>query len=99
MQINGAPNSPWSGAGSPNPVFSFSDDLSSVSELNNQTNVYLRLVMNSTTATNGSPVGTGGTYRVDNVAITATPVPEPATLALAIAGGVGFGVRRKKQTC
>lgn len=99
VQINGSPNSPWSSAGSPNAVFSFSRDLSSITALNNQANIYLRLVMNSTTATNGSPVGTGGTNRVDNVAITATSVPEPATLAMGLAGAiglVGYAVRRKR---
>jgi len=102
VQINGSPNSPWSSVGSPNSVFSFSRDLSSITALNNQANVYLRLVMNSTTATNGSPVGTGGTNRVDNVAVTATPVPEPATLALSLAGAVGlvgYAVRRKNMAC
>jgi hypothetical protein len=99
VQINGSPNSPWSSLGSPNPVFSFSNNLSAITALNNQANVYLRLVMNSSTANNGSPVAAGGTNRVDNVAITATPVPEPATLAMGLAGAiglVGYAVRRNK---
>jgi len=100
VQINGTPNSPWSSAGSPNSAFSFSRDLSSVSAINNAANVYFRLVMNSTVSANEGSIGTSGTNRVDNFSISASPVPEPATLALGLVGAIGLvavGLRRNKQ--
>ena len=70
-------------------VFNF--DLSPVTALDNQSNVYLRLVAEQT------PAGTG-TGRIDDVSITA--VPEPSTyalLALSAAGVAGYVVRRRRR--
>lgn len=61
---------------------SFSYDLSSVSSLNGQAEVFFRLTATS------APTSTGGTNRIDNVQITG--VPEPSTVGLAIAGGLGL---------
>jgi hypothetical protein len=44
-------------------------DLSGVSELINQSLVYIRFVQNSTTSINGGTVASGGTGRIDNITI------------------------------
>lgn len=90
----GAPNPAWNTT-TPSSAYSFSYDLSSVTALDNASDVYFRLVDTSTTSANGGTVGTAGTDRVDN--FTVAPVPEPSTCLL-----VGFGtlalllVRRRK---
>ena len=71
----------------------FTADMSSVTALDNQANVYLRLVAEQT------PAGTG-TGRIDNVSITAATVPEPTTyalLALSAAGLGGYLIRRRRR--
>lgn len=47
-------------------------DLSSITDLIDKSDVYIRLVNTSTNAINGSTVGTGGTSRVDNFKILGT---------------------------
>jgi hypothetical protein len=87
--ITTTPNA-WSSA-SNNPIFNLSYDLSSITSLDNQTNVYLRLVSEQTSAA-------AGTGRIDNVSITA--VPEPSTfalLALSAAGIGGYIFRRRRR--
>jgi hypothetical protein len=79
---------------------SFSYDLSLITALNNLSTAYFRIVDQSATtggAVNGGNVGTGGTGRVDNFIVNATPVPEPSTIALAVLGGLAclVGLRRK----
>jgi hypothetical protein len=71
----------------PNPASNFSADLGSITALNNQANVYFRLV-----ATN-APGSPGGINRVDDFTVT---IPEPATglLALVCLGALGL-VRRR----
>ena len=71
-------------------------DLSSVVALNNQASVYFRLVDEDTTAANGLPVASGGTDRVDNFTVTASPVPLPAALWLLASGLFGLGAVRKR---
>lgn len=78
----GAPNASWNATTS-SAAYSFAYDLSSVTALDNQANIYLRLTNSSTVAINLGTVATGGTSRVDNVIVSATPVPEPFTLGLA----------------
>lgn len=94
-------NGSWSAGAAVNTT-SFSQNLSAVTALNNQANVYFRLVDNSTTAINGTTVASGGTGRVDNftvsgVAVTVS-VPEADTYAMMLAGLglMGFMVRRRK---
>jgi hypothetical protein len=74
-------------------------DLSSITALDNQSAVYFRIVDNSTTAINGSAVGTGGTDRVDNFTVTAaTVVPEPSTMLLAGAGLASLLALRRRRS-
>ena len=84
-----APNA-WNAATN-YPIFNFTNDFSAVVELNNQANVYFRLVVQET-------AGSAGTGRVDD--ITFTGVPEPSTyamLALAGAGFAGYVIRRRRR--
>lgn len=86
----------WSST-TPNPVHTYSFDLSAVDALEDQSTVVIRLINNSTTAIGGGTVAAGGTGRVDNFTVMATPVPEPGALALMLAGlgAVGFLARRR----
>ena len=71
-------------------------DLSSITSLDNQAALYFRLVDEDTTAANGLPVASGGTDRVDNFTVTASPVPLPAALWLLVSGLFGLGAVRKR---
>src|SRR6185436_10518893 len=62
----------WATSGSPFAASRRTLDLSTVTALDNQSTVYIRLVDNSGTAINGSPVATGGTNRVDNFIVNGT---------------------------
>lgn len=94
---NATPNIPWNTT-TYNSAYTFNFDLSTVTALDNQAAVFLRLVDNSTVSANGGTVGTGGTDRVDNVVVSATVVPEPAAIVLAILGGLtGMVVLRRKS--
>jgi hypothetical protein len=78
----------WSST-TPNPDSTFTLDMTAVTDLNNQPEVFFRIVAASAAA------GTGGTARVDN--FTVVQVPEPSTFALmALAGGLFLAVRRRK---
>jgi hypothetical protein len=52
----------------------------------------------SAVSANGGTVGTGGTDRVDNFVVSASPVPEPSSLALGLIGGFAWlvALRRKR---
>jgi hypothetical protein len=79
------PQIAWSNA-IPNPLSSFSADLTSVTSLNNQANVYFRLVATA----GGAP---GAVSRVDNFTV---HIPEPASVALMLLATFGiFGLRRR----
>jgi hypothetical protein len=64
----------------------YSQNLSSITGLDGQATAYFRMVDNTTRSAGNGTVGTAGTDRVDNVNISATPVPEPATFVLAAIG-------------
>ncbi len=83
---NSSPNS-WSSSTAITTT-SFSFDLSSITTLNNAAAIYFRLVDASTVSANGGTTAAGGTSRVDNFTISATPVPEPSVAA--ILGGFGI---------
>lgn len=55
-------------------------DLSSITSLANVSAVYIRLVVNSSTAINGGAVGTGGTSRIDNVIVSGTVPGTPSII-------------------
>jgi len=85
----GAPGT-WSGTVS-NSIYVLSYDMSSITALDNQADVYFRLVSEQTAAT-------AGTVRIDDITITG--VPEPSTyamLALAGAGFAGYVIRRRRR--
>lgn len=100
MLANASPNTPWSASGSQNGAFSFSQDLSSLTALNNQASVYFRLVMTDTAPAggSGSTFSSNGTDRVDNVLVTASPVPLPAGLWLLGSGLLGLAGLRRRQS-
>jgi hypothetical protein len=94
--VNGAPNPSWaaSGVGLPSSAYTFSASIAGVPA---STDIYFRMSVTSGTAINGSPIGTGGTGRVDNVNVV-DAVPEPSTFVLAgmaVVGLVGVARRRK----
>lgn len=82
--VNGTPHTTWGGT-TRSSFYTFVDDLSSISVLNNAPTVFFRLVDDSTVSAGGGTVGTSGSDRVDN--FTVAVVPEPASAAL---GGLGF---------
>jgi hypothetical protein len=81
-----------------NPVHTYSFDLSGVSALDDQALVVIRLSSSNTFSINGGTVAAGGTGRVDNFTVMATPVPEAGTAAMLAAGlaVVGFVARRRR---
>lgn len=88
-----ANNSPSWSSGSGTGLDTFSADLSSISALDNQGQICIRLVNTSTVSATGGTVATNGTNRVDNVIING--VPEPTTLALLGLGAIGL-IRRRR---
>ncbi|MFX7013402.1 VPLPA-CTERM sorting domain-containing protein, partial [Acinetobacter baumannii] len=70
----------------------------SITAINNVTNLFFRLVDADTSAANGGTVGSGGTDRVDNVIVTASPVPVPAAIWLLGSGLFGFAGLRRRQS-
>ena len=67
---------------------SFSYDFSSITGLDNNSNIIFRLAQLNNITTGTSTVQTAGTGRIDNVIITA--VPEPSSGALLVLGGVSL---------
>jgi hypothetical protein len=95
---NGAsPNSPWSSS-TGSAAYSFTQDLSSILGLNNQSSIFFRLIETDNAAAGGGTVGSGGTDRVDNVKITGvSAVPLPAAVWLFGSGLMGMaGIRRRR---
>jgi hypothetical protein len=87
----------WSSA-TYSPVHTYSFDLSAISALDEQASVTIRLVNSSTVSISGATVASGGTGRVDNFTVMATPVPEAGTAAMLAAGlaVIGFVARRRR---
>ena len=61
----------------------FSSDLSSITALDNKTNVYFRLIDTSTVSISGGTVGTGGTGRVDNFTVSGIGPTPPSGVGAA----------------
>ena len=66
----------WS-SGTPQTGETYTFDLSSITTLANASTVYIRLVVNSSTAINNTTVGTGGTSRIDNLVVAGTIAGPP----------------------
>ena len=91
--VNSSPNA-WSSS-TPISASSFSFNLSSITALDNSPTVYFRIkqtgTLSSSQANGGSTaLAAGGTDRVDNFIVSATPVPvpEPSTLVLTAFGSL-----------
>jgi hypothetical protein len=84
---NATPNPVWT-SGTYLPKYTSVFDLSSITALNDAASIYIRVVQNSNVSANGSTVASGGTSRVDNVIISGSLIPEPASLALLALGGL-----------
>jgi hypothetical protein len=91
---NAAPNPVWN-ATTYSSLYTFTYDLSAVTALDNDADVFFRLVNTSTISASGGTVAAAGTDRVDN--FTVAVVPEPSTYVL---GGLGLAMliylRRRK---
>jgi hypothetical protein len=72
VRANSSPS--WS-SGTPLTVDTFTFDLSSVTALDDQANIFFRLGVASTASAGGGTIAGGGTSRVDNVSITGTLIP------------------------
>ncbi len=100
----------WSSAGPTTPIGidTYSFDFSSVTALNNQANIYVRLTDTSTSAANNTgTVATAGTDRIDNFSIfknfdkTQSPIIQPPAAPVAPAGNdviVGYDGNRGNDT-
>jgi len=78
---NAAPNPVWNATTS-SALYSTSRDLSAVTAVDNQANVYFRLIDISTVSASGGVVGTGGTNRVDNFTVSGTSTADVAPSVL-----------------
>ena len=89
-------NANFSGTASTSFSHSFSDVATPV--LANVASLTLRIVDTSTTATNGSPVATSGSDRIDNFDVEGTAAaPEPTSLALLGAAATPLVLRRGRR--
>jgi predicted extracellular nuclease len=76
----------WSG-NSTSLATKFSSDLSSITALDNQANIYFRLIDTSTVSIVGGTVGTGGSGRVDNFTVRGTGDQAPYVASTVPANG------------
>ena len=88
LLVNAAPNFTWN-VTTPTNGYNFAYDLSTVTALNNASTVFFRVTDADTVSLNGGTVAAGGTDRIDNFIVNASPIPEPSTFAMAL---VGFAV-------
>lgn len=91
-------NASWSSLNPPaDPSTShFEFDFDPVPALDGQSTVYFRLIQTDSTAINGT-FGTGGTSRVDNVTVSGSLIPEPASMGL-LAGAAVLAAARRRRT-
>ncbi|MCU0494055.1 MAG: PEP-CTERM sorting domain-containing protein [Chloroflexaceae bacterium] len=77
------------------PGYTFTFDLSSVTEINNAAVVDFALINTSTVSATGTTVAANGTSRVDN--FTVSVVPEPGSMVMIAVAGVGGFVARRRM--
>ena len=90
---NAAPNPTWNPTTS-SPLYT-SGPIAAPPALDNQATIYFRLTNTSTVSANGGTVAATGTDRIDNVIISGTAIPEPASLGLL--AGAGLALRRRRR--
>ena len=90
-------NDAWSPTAGVNPVSFHSFDFTGISAVENAATVYFRIVDNSTVSINGGTVAAGGTGRLDNITVSANPVPEPASMAALGLGALALIRKRKAR--
>jgi hypothetical protein len=88
---------PWNSS-TPSSVHTYTFDLSAIDTIEDQGSVSIRLASSNDTAIGGGSVAAGGTSRLDNFTIMATPVPEAGTAALLAAGLAVIGVAVRRRT-
>lgn len=87
----------WSSAGARQGAYTLGFDLSPVNTVEDRSAVFFRLTSDGTIAANGGLVAAAGSVRLDNLSISATPVPEPHHYAFAAGAGLlAFGVLRRR---
>ncbi len=82
-----------------NPLNVLNYDLTSISGLNNNPNAGFRIAVSGNTAENGSPIGSTGSFRVDDFLVQTSAVPEPTSLLLLSCSVVAITMasRRKRN--
>lgn len=74
-------NDSWSNSGSPKTVSRRTLDLSGVSDLDNRTMVYIRMVVVSNTSINSGIIGSAGSGKIDNFTVNSSvDIPLPVTM-------------------
>jgi len=84
-------NAPSWNVTTPTTLNSYSFDLSSVAAITNQSVVYFRLTVTNNTSASGALIGTGGTCRIDNVAIVGANPGLPMVAPASQTNTVNFG--------
>ena len=94
---NAAPIGTW-GTATAHPEYGFTYDLHTLTQLDEVSTVYFRLVDVDALTPSGGTVASGGTDRIDNFTVTATAVPEPQSLmVLAGLGLLVAGAMRRRR--
>lgn len=89
LEQSSANGGTWS-ASTIRPSYTLTLDLSGISDLDDASDLYFRLINTSTVSSSGGTVGTAGASRIDNFRVSgtelqATPVPEPLPFSCAAA--------------
>jgi len=90
---NATPNPTWSSSTALS-LYTFTQNLSSITALDGQSNVFFRLIDTSTVSANGGTVAATGTDRVDNFIVSGAPIaatPIPAAIWLLGSGLLSLG--------